>query len=302
MRKHPIAGYVGVVYVLAFIVQFVIIGVGSPDQPSTKALGAATMLIPGLTALLFLRRAGRSWRELPLGPGKPGYLLLGAVVPAATAILTIVLITFLGLGYSGRLGFGHGMVQVAKGGFLTHGEQSWPAFLANLVATAAVFGVINGLVAAGEEIGWRGYLQPKLTSRWGLFPGIAVTGLIWAYWHTPLNLAGYLNYPNNRVFGGLVLWPIDCVLISVVLGWLTINSKSVWPAAIAHGSLNAFHGHLVDDLTINPAHRTLAELVTIGVLAIAAAIAFLLTKKPDAPAPESGDRKSRLEAIEAAAR
>ena len=33
-----------------------------------------------------------------------------------------------------------------------------------------------------------------------------------------------------------------CVLLGIIFGWLRLASGSVWPAALAHGSLNAVAG------------------------------------------------------------
>ncbi len=37
-----------------------------------------------------------------------------------------------------------------------------------------------------EEIGWRGYLQPKLEKVTGYLPSTFIVGLIWSIWHLPL--------------------------------------------------------------------------------------------------------------------
>ena len=43
--------------------------------------------------------------------------------------------------------------------------------------------IVNGL---GEEIGWRGFLLPRLQARFGPVMGTALTALIWGGWHTPM--------------------------------------------------------------------------------------------------------------------
>ena len=50
---------------------------------------------------------------------------------------------------------------------------------------AAVF-----VLVAGEEIGWRGFLLPRLLPRLGPWGASAATGVIWALWHLPLYNAG----------------------------------------------------------------------------------------------------------------
>ena len=51
--------------------------------------------------------------------------------------------------------------------------------------------VFGTFTAMGEEIGWRGYLQPRLDAA-GIRRSVAVVGLAWAAFHTPLIIgAGY---------------------------------------------------------------------------------------------------------------
>ena len=38
----------------------------------------------------------------------------------------------------------------------------------------------------GEEVGWRGFLLPRLQSPWNALAATAIVTLIWADWHTPL--------------------------------------------------------------------------------------------------------------------
>ena len=43
---------------------------------------------------------------------------------------------------------------------------------------------INEVEAAvGEEIGWRGYMMPRLKERFSLFTGRLLGGILWGVWH-----------------------------------------------------------------------------------------------------------------------
>lgn len=46
------------------------------------------------------------------------------------------------------------------------------------------------LGAVGEEIGWRGMLQPLLENRFSLLAASVVTGLVWGAWHVQIFTAG----------------------------------------------------------------------------------------------------------------
>ena len=109
----------------------------------------------------------------------------------------------------------------------------WALQFINIAVACAV----NAVVAAGEELGWRGYLFPALRARFGVVAAVLGTGVIWGLWHAPLILLGY-NYPDNPVLG-LVFMVIMCTGVGAVLSWLVDRGGSAWPAAIGHGTLNA---------------------------------------------------------------
>jgi len=59
-----------------------------------------------------------------------------------------------------------------------------------------------------------------------------------------VNLSGY-NDDVHPVLTALVLFPIGVVAMSLALGWLVCRTRSVWPAALAHGANNTLAGGLV---------------------------------------------------------
>ena len=93
----------------------------------------------------------------------------------------------------------------------------------------------------GEEFGWRGYLQPRLFPGRPLLAAVG-TGIIWGVWHYPLNLRGY-NFPEHPLLG-LLVFPVSCVLISIIFGWLMTRSTSIWTVCLAHSATNAIGGSL----------------------------------------------------------
>lgn len=64
------------------------------------------------------------------------------------------------------------------------------ALVALQLAVLPVAAVINLVPALGEELGWRGWLLPKLMPL-GPVPAIPVSGVLWGVWHAPLVLLGY---------------------------------------------------------------------------------------------------------------
>lgn len=91
--------------------------------------------------------------------------------------------------------------------------------------------------AIGEEIGWRGFLQPQLIKKIGIKKGIIVTGIVWAVWHYPL-IFGANYYESGNLLFNTILFSITVIGMSVFIGYLTYKTESVWPAIIFHTKSN----------------------------------------------------------------
>lgn len=98
---------------------------------------------------------------------------------------------------------------------------------------------INTLVALGEEFGWRGYLLKNLLHL-GFYKSSLIIGFVWGIWHAPMVLLG-LNYPDHE-FLGIFMMVIFCILLTPIMVYLTLKSKSIITPSIFHGVLNAFGG------------------------------------------------------------
>ena len=116
-----------------------------------------------------------------------------------------------------------------------------PTFLIVTTIISGLFAgaTINALFAFGEEYGWRNYLVAALEEKRFVFASIFI-GIVWGIWHFPLILLGH-NYPQHSV-AGVFMMVIFCVLASFVELYFVLKAKSVYPAAIFHGTINAVAG------------------------------------------------------------
>ncbi|SMC40737.1 CPBP family intramembrane glutamic endopeptidase [Papillibacter cinnamivorans] len=101
--------------------------------------------------------------------------------------------------------------------------------------------VINIIPTLGEELGWRGYLLPKLRLFLSDRAALTVTGVIWGLWHTPVIVLGHnygTGYPGYPWLGILAMI-VFCFGLGVLEGYISIRMKSVIPAAMIHSAVNA---------------------------------------------------------------
>jgi membrane protease YdiL (CAAX protease family) len=109
---------------------------------------------------------------------------------------------------------------------------------------ASIDVVVQSIFALGEEIGWRGFLAPRL-ERAELPAPHVLLGVIWGMWHAPLILwSDYATSAHPAL--SLSLFIALSILMSIVMGWLRRSSGSVWPAVILHGAHNSFYQAIWD--------------------------------------------------------
>jgi membrane protease YdiL (CAAX protease family) len=146
----------------------------------------------------------------------------------------------------------------------------------------ATFGVIRSISSAlGEEIGWRGFLLPRLTGNFGWKLGCLISGCIWAVWHYPLLLMADYNSGTPKLFA-MACFTLMVIGSAFQLGWLRLRSQSLWPCAMLHASHNLFIQAIFDRITA-PEGKALYVTTEFGFgLVITCAItAFILWRTPE---------------------
>ncbi len=114
--------------------------------------------------------------------------------------------------------------------------------------TSILFSIISAFLFAyaslGEELGWRGYLTPKLEELFGMPAALLISGVIWGMWNVPMIVTGlkfgkeYGSYP----YGGIIVTCISCIFFGSFLTYLTKRSGSVYPAALCRSFTSSLVG------------------------------------------------------------
>jgi membrane protease YdiL (CAAX protease family) len=95
--------------------------------------------------------------------------------------------------------------------------------------------VITG--ASGEELGWRGYLLPRLGARVGALLAALATGTLWAVWHLPAFFTPGMPHQSIPIPMWSFLFVIACFGLFLALVF-NESGASVLPAMLAHLSMN----------------------------------------------------------------
>lgn len=119
-------------------------------------------------------------------------------------------------------------------------EDQWGRFQLLLSSFFSIAYLLSPLLFSfGEELGWRGYLQPRLIEKLGETKAIFATAGIWAFYHYPMFFfANYTEQSNLAV--QIPLFTLMIVPLSLLMGWIRIRSQSIWPIVLFHAAVNHF--------------------------------------------------------------
>jgi membrane protease YdiL (CAAX protease family) len=112
-----------------------------------------------------------------------------------------------------------------------------PVYAPNRFLIGIGFGSVAGFL---EEIGWTGFAFPAMSAHCSWFSAAVLLGVIWGMWHLPV-----IDFLGTATPHGPYLLPYFFVFIAamtamrVLIGWLYINTRSVFLAQVMHASSTA---------------------------------------------------------------
>ncbi|MDQ1638205.1 MAG: protease family protein [Pyrinomonadaceae bacterium] len=185
---------------LLWVASFAISHGSGAAHPTLGLLAGAVFLLgvfaPALVALALTDRAeGRAATLALLGRvfkwdlGWKWYLFAIAYMPVVKVSVAVL----------------HRMI---TGAWPQFGQTPWYLMLAALA--------VSTWAQAGEEIGWRGYVLPRLSEYFGLAPASIILGIIWATWHLPL----FFFSGGDTRGQSFPLYLLQVTAVSVALAWL----------------------------------------------------------------------------------
>jgi len=281
--RRGLAVYFGVLLVLTAICEGAILRAGGPIEGHV-GLVFALMWSPAAASLV----ARIVVRE---GPKDVSFRIgTGAVPPGGARPLRAApwLVAWLFPLATGLLAYGAawitGLETFAPRSLAALGVAHTPGVVRLVVSigvSLTLGAVLSSLTAAGEELGWRGYMLTRLVDA-GVPRPVVVSAAIWGAWHLPLIAAG-------QYAAGPYPWlSAPCFFVGIlgggiVAGYVRLASGSVWPAILFHSAWNSLIQGTFDGFTKGgDASRTTSVLTGesgVLVVAVSLGLALLLARR-----------------------
>ncbi len=248
MNRKSLATFLAIAFGPAWILfALPLLAKGTPDpmayQLAMLILFALAMWAPGLGAIVATRFVDgqpiiKSLRLNRLGPKR--YYVLAWFLPALVTLATLGMTVVMGTGHFDLTFAALRESLAANAPAGTALPDPALIVVGQLAAALTIAPIINMIFALGEELGWRGYLLPKLMPL-GQWPAILLSGAIWGIWHAPTTILHGYNFPQHPYLGVLV-GLVGFILLGTILSWLYLKARSPWIAALCHGAFNAIAG------------------------------------------------------------
>lgn len=91
--------------------------------------------------------------------------------------------------------------------------------------------------ALGEELGWRGFMLPRLLELTDARAAGLILGLIWAVWHLPAFYVGSLSQSGFD----FLPFVLRVTVFSIFMTWIFVNTRGsvLWAGVVPHMMFNA---------------------------------------------------------------
>ncbi len=139
---------------------------------------------------------------------------------------------------------------------------------------------LTDLISNGEEIGWRGYVLPRLQAKHSALVAALITGVIWGLWHIP-------KFLTHWDWGYVALFMLDTFAKAVFLAWMYNGTGgSLLLVAMAHAAWNTAGIFLPVASTVSTentgalAVQVAVEILIAVVIAVAGDVARLPSTAP----------------------
>ena len=161
------------------------------------------------------------------------------------------------------------------------GSNPYLNMLLILLINIFIAPILNFPLFLGEELGWRGFLTPRLLKLTNPTIAFLISGVIWGVWHLFGILSGH-NYPGFPILGNLMMILL-CIPTGVILHYYFLKSGSIFIPMVAHGAINwssiTLFNYLINPENFDPRIQGPTGIIGIALFWIIGGIYFRKFKK-----------------------
>ncbi|CAE7241737.1 unnamed protein product, partial [Symbiodinium microadriaticum] len=249
--------FIGLALLMSVVLSVIVALSDFPDTTITF-LRIGAMLIPAFCMLvmiiLFKVPTGPvGWNRFPIKWLLPALFLIPLTIHLV-ALPTVSLLNDMAIPWQSWLIPGtSGTFDASPMGW---GQLDPVGLVFRLVQNALIGLLIVTVLSFFEEIGWRVWMLPRLIDVYDLRTGVFISACIWAVWHIPFVFGGMNVIPGISLGAMLVLYPVGLVGAGMVLGWLWVETRSIWIICLGHGALNNWGQYAFKFMKDGPAEPT----------------------------------------------
>ncbi|RMF56134.1 MAG: CPBP family intramembrane metalloprotease [Calditrichaeota bacterium] len=217
LTQNSIVGFVVLTFVIStvsFVLMFMVPGAQTPESKSGLPVWLIAIWSPNIAVVIIWLAKKNLIEKIQLAFSIPpfSWWMLLAFIPFLIA--AIILIS-----------------ENIKGNVI-----EWSNFKMSYILPLLLINLFMGPL--GEELGWRAFLYPSLTTKYGWMAGALVVGAIWAIWHAPL---WAIDSPQSKI----PFWAffLNVVFLSMLMGMIYNHSQgSIIAVVLLHLTFNVSLG------------------------------------------------------------
>jgi membrane protease YdiL (CAAX protease family) len=143
---------------------------------------------------------------------------------------------------------------------------------ANLLLLIVPFFLFDA-IANGEEMGWRGYVLPRLQAKHSALIASLILAILWAFWHVPK----FVTHWNTITFFWFI---VDEIAKAILMTWMYNNTRgSLLLVTLFHASFNT--AGLLLPIANNLTDTNMNMRAFISLLELIAAVIVVIYAGPD---------------------
>ena len=223
LRQHQVVAYVILTFLFTWLCWS--ISFTSSNQSISGVFRIVGSFMPSVVAVTFSacffgkRGMKELLKKIIVWKISPLYYVFAIFYTAASVFIPSFICTMLGLDY--RVYFGTQLAGIS----LTSPFMVFACFFAVMFFGGPV----------GEELGWRGFVLPRLQKRFSPITASIIIGVIWSCWHIPMFLVHAEGYDIS-----FIRYLFETIWLAILFTWLYNHTKGSLLIPILFHSVDNF--------------------------------------------------------------